>query len=89
MKYILSIFFCITSILIIIVPACARNRDVTVTDNVSLIDNNVLSITIEKSGIIWFGTKHGVSKYDGKVWTTYNSKNANSGLDQVYSIAID
>lgn len=39
-----------------------------------LADNFVQSITIDKKGKMWFGTKGGVSVYDGTSWTSFTEK---------------
>jgi hypothetical protein len=53
-----------------------------------LVNNFVQAIAIDKSGKLWFGTKGGVSIFDGSVWTSYN---ANDGLnsDNILCIAVD
>ncbi len=39
-----------------------------------LVDNFVQSIAIDKKGRMWFGTKGGISVFDGKAWTNYTEK---------------
>jgi ligand-binding sensor domain-containing protein len=39
-----------------------------------IVNNFVQAITSDKDGKIWFGTKGGVSVYDGSAWTTYTEK---------------
>ena len=39
-----------------------------------LVDNFVQSIAIDKKGKIWFGTKGGISVFDGSSWTTFTEK---------------
>ena len=34
-----------------------------------LVDNNVLCATSQGSGVMWFGTQNGISKFDGVNWT--------------------
>lgn len=36
-----------------------------------LCDNTVVGITEDKEGNLWFGTHNGISKYDGKIFTTF------------------
>ena len=38
-----------------------------------LVDNIVQSIAIDSEGNKWFGTSGGVSKFDGKNWTTFTT----------------
>ncbi|OQA91552.1 MAG: Two component regulator propeller [Elusimicrobia bacterium ADurb.Bin231] len=47
-----------------------------------LADNTVFDICEDKNGFKWFATLHGLSKYDGKNWTTFNR--SNSGLTENY-----
>ncbi|MBI4944808.1 MAG: SpoIIE family protein phosphatase [Bacteroidetes bacterium] len=35
-----------------------------------LLDNNVYSIYVDKNGIVWVGSKQGISRYDGKKFVT-------------------
>lgn len=53
-----------------------------------LANNFVQAIAADKSGRIWFGTKGGVSIYDGSKWTSYTSQ---EGLldDNILCIAVD
>jgi len=53
-----------------------------------LADNYVKCIAIDPEGNKWFGTVNGVSKFDGKQWTSYTT---NNGLlsNNIYSITID
>jgi hypothetical protein len=53
-----------------------------------LVDNYVQAIAVDKKGNVWFGTKGGVSLFDGTKWTSYTEK---EGLisNNVLSIAID
>lgn len=53
-----------------------------------LADNFVQAIISDSEGKMWFGTKNGLSVFDGTKWTTYNTGN---GLisNNVLSIAID
>ena len=53
-----------------------------------LINNNVLSITVDKNNIKWFGMKSGVSSFDEETWKNYNSENGFVD-DMVLSSAID
>ena len=53
-----------------------------------LADDRVTAIAIDGTGHKWFGTRGGVSEFDGETWTTYTSED---GLvrDYVNAIAID
>ena len=53
-----------------------------------MVDNSVYSITIDAKGNKWFGTKSGVSKFDGISWSSYTSSNGLAN-NIVSSIAID
>jgi len=57
-----------------LLAACAlplRAEWQTFTVNDGLADNNVSAILEDSSGDLWFGTRDGVSRYDGVNWTTY------------------
>ncbi|MBS1783397.1 MAG: T9SS type A sorting domain-containing protein [Bacteroidetes bacterium] len=56
------------------------------TSNSGLVNDTVLSITIDAQGNKWFGTAAGISKFNGTTWTTY--KTGNSGLTNNYVISI-
>ncbi len=53
-----------------------------------LINNNVLSVRGDGTGVTWIGTAAGVSRYDGQDWTNYTVEQGLAG-DSVYCIAID
>lgn len=36
-----------------------------------LVDNNIVSITQDHQGFMWFGTREGISRFDGKTFVTY------------------
>ena len=38
-------------------------------------DDFVQAITSDKDGKMWFGTKGGISVFDGSTWTTYKTEN--------------
>ena len=51
-----------------------------------LADNYVRAILQDRSGIIWFGTRHGgVSQFDGRNWRTYTGKDglASNWIDTI------
>lgn len=58
---------------------------ISYTEADGLAGNIVYSIAQEKSGVLWFGTNKGVSRFDGKTWKTYRN-----GLKapNVYALAI-
>ena len=49
----------------------------------------VNAIAIDASGIKWFGTEAGASKFDGIGWNTYNTSNSGLADDHVYTVAVD
>ena len=55
------------------------------TTSDGLAGNIVYSIAIDVDGVYWFGTNHGLSRYDGQTWITYDR---HTGLldDNVYAI---
>ncbi|HLN21838.1 MAG TPA: hypothetical protein VK213_12165 [Bacteroidales bacterium] len=53
-----------------------------------LADDFVQAITSDKSGKMYFGTKGGLSVYDGTSWTTYSTGNGLAG-DNVLTLVID
>lgn len=63
------------------------NWDVYNTEN-GLVDNEVKVINSDKKGNMWFGTKNGVSMFDGSKWTSYKVDNGLVSND-ILSIAID
>jgi ligand-binding sensor domain-containing protein/serine phosphatase RsbU (regulator of sigma subunit) len=55
----------------------------------SLKDNHVQAIAEDKNGVIYFGTKTGLSVFDGKNFKNFNIKDGVSDDDNIYSIIID
>ena len=53
-----------------------------------LAGNCVLSIAIDLMGNKWFGTTHGLSKFDGTYWTTYGCHNSKLPGQEVKFIAV-
>ena len=49
--------------------------------------NIVYSIAQDDSGAYWFGTNRGISRYDGKTFTSYDSTDGLPG-NHVYAIAV-
>jgi ligand-binding sensor domain-containing protein len=64
-----------------------ENWTVFTTDE-GLVNNFVQAITADKKGNLWFGTKGGVSVYNGSAWTSYT---INDGLNSnnILCIAVD
>ncbi|MCC6837911.1 MAG: SpoIIE family protein phosphatase [Bacteroidia bacterium] len=55
----------------------------------SLKDNDVQAIAEDKAGNIYFGTKTGLSIYNGSTFSNYKIKDGVSDDDNIYSIVID
>lgn len=55
----------------------------------SLKDNDVQAIAEDKAGSIYFGTKTGLSIYNGSTFSNYKIKDGVSDDDNIYSIVID
>ncbi len=49
----------------------------------------VKAIAIDQQGQKWFGTRGGVSKFDGTNWTTYNTSTSGLASNLVNAIAVD
>lgn len=58
------------------------------TTNEGLADNFVQAITSDKKGNLYFGTKNGLSVYDGTNWTSYNVDKGLAG-NNILSLSID
>ena len=43
------------------------------TGNSELPDNSVHAVLVDPSGAKWFGTANGLARFDGSVWTIYNT----------------
>lgn len=66
----------------------AQNWDLYTSSNTGLPSDNVLSMAEDSLGTIWFGTRNGLSKYDGISWTNYRISN-DVISELIYSLAID
>jgi ligand-binding sensor domain-containing protein/serine phosphatase RsbU (regulator of sigma subunit) len=55
----------------------------------SLKDNHVQAIAEDKNGVIYLGTKTGLSVFDGNSFKNFNIKDGVSDDDNIYSIIID
>lgn len=51
------------------------------TTSDGLIDNNVLCASVADSGVIWFGTQNGISKFDGNTWTNFDKSSHPNLID--------
>jgi len=60
----------------------------TYTTSNGLINNYVFAIAVDAQGNKWFGTRGGISKFDGVNWTNYTTQDGLAS-NEVYSIAID
>lgn len=59
-------------ILLIAQPVFAQDFSVTRYDvSDGLVDNSVVSITQDRQGFMWFGTREGLSRFDGKTFIGY------------------
>ncbi|MFH1714814.1 MAG: two-component regulator propeller domain-containing protein [Elusimicrobiota bacterium] len=58
------------------------------TTSSGLVDNDVYSACVDKDGNAWFGTKMGVSKFNGSSWTNH-SYNDNKDLYYVRAVVGD
>jgi hypothetical protein len=56
------------------------------TANSGLSSNRVLSLVSDNNGNIWFGTADGVSRFDGKTWSTYRAEELDLPDDYVLSL---
>jgi len=43
-------------------------------DDSSMVSEYVYDVVEDHNGIMWFGTRYGVSSYDGKIWKTYSDE---------------
>ena len=50
---------------------------------------DIHAVTFDKQGGVWVGTGGGLSKFDGKKWTTYNTVNSGIPTNYVTSVVID
>jgi ligand-binding sensor domain-containing protein/two-component sensor histidine kinase len=60
----------------------------SITENDGLADDEVLSITQDDRGIMWFGTANGLSRYDGSRFKNYyvNTKYSNAPKSNLFDI---
>ena len=67
---------------------CDRGEFVTFTTEDGLASNNVLSISEDWEGHLWFGTEEGVSRYDGERFATFTTEDGLAS-NNVLSISED
>jgi ligand-binding sensor domain-containing protein len=51
--------------------------------------NNVQDVFIASDGALWVGTINGAAKFDGSVWTVYNTANSGLPINDVIEITAD
>jgi hypothetical protein len=72
-------------------PADASLRDewlVFTADNSGLSGDRVRVIAQDLDGALWFGTAHGVARYDGAGWEAYGADEIGLSEPDVYSLAV-
>lgn len=52
-------------------------------------DDRVHDIVFDKNNHVWVGTRAGVTHFDGKNWTNYNTANSALGADYVMGMAVN
>lgn len=52
-------------------------------------DDGIFDIEIDLQGCAWVATHSGLAKFDGTIWTVYNSENSPIPSSEVYDIEID
>lgn len=58
-------------------------------ENTGLPSDHVFSVATDSTGTMWFGTRAGLSRFDGTTWTNFNKLNSGLPSDMIYSIAFD
>jgi ligand-binding sensor domain-containing protein len=53
-----------------------------------LAHDRTYSIVVAQDGALWFGTWAGISRYDGKTWTTHTTEEGLAG-NYTHAIAVD
>ena len=59
------------------------------TTNTGLVNNDVLSLSVDSQGNMWFGTTAGISHYDGETWKSYRETDLGLESDTIISLATD
>jgi signal transduction histidine kinase/ligand-binding sensor domain-containing protein/CheY-like chemotaxis protein len=62
---------------------------VKINDAKALPSSSITSITQDKDGFIWIGTKNGLSRYDGNTHKIYNQTAGGLGADDVSKVFVD
>lgn len=52
-------------------------------------DDRVHAIAFDKNNHLWLGSREGVTRFDGKVWKTWNTNNSALGANYVMAISVD
>ena len=73
-------FFCGTS--------AAQTWTSYTTDNSGLVSNTIKTVIVENSDVVWIGTDIGLSRFDGKNWTTYTTEN-NIAHNEINTLAYE
>jgi ligand-binding sensor domain-containing protein/signal transduction histidine kinase/CheY-like chemotaxis protein len=85
MKFFLSaVFFLIASIQGLAQPGIFNTLDVE--DGLS--QNSVLSITQDAKGYLWFGTRHGLNKYDARTFKVFKTEKGDSTISANYIVSL-
>lgn len=74
---------------LIVLDLNAQNWDFFTPTNTGLPSDYVFSVATDSTGNMWFGTRSGLSKFDGITWTNYNTLNSGLPSDIIYSVTID
>ncbi|HOX79145.1 MAG TPA: two-component regulator propeller domain-containing protein [Bacteroidales bacterium] len=67
----------------------AQNWEFFTPENTGLPSDHVFSVATDSMGTMWFGTRSGLSRFDGTTWTNYNILNSGLPSDMIYAITID
>jgi signal transduction histidine kinase/ligand-binding sensor domain-containing protein/AraC-like DNA-binding protein len=62
---------------------------VKINDSKVLPSSSITSITQDKDGFIWIGTKNGLRRYDGNTYKIYNQTAGRLGADDVSGVFVD
>ena len=52
-------------------------------------DNSVRCLAVDNKGLLWIGSRKGLSRFDGTNWQTYTKENSNLPKSGVSKIAVD
>ncbi|MFM2305929.1 MAG: hypothetical protein RLZZ367_598 [Bacteroidota bacterium] len=59
------------------------------SSNSPLPDDNIHTITIDKTGVVWIGTENGLAGFDGANWVVLDSSNSGLPVNQIRSLTTD